>query len=192
MVAMSAAPGSNGLVPKAVATIRPGVAFGAHKCRWFLDQGDDAVVNGFGRDRFGQEIGHAGISSLDHAFHLGMAGQHDDRNFGVADGAVTPDPTHQLDAVDRLHGPVGDDEIDGDFLELVESGLDAGRLVDPFDPEGFEDPTDQLEHMSIVVHDQGRFGKPVEVADLVLFLASPASDTINGDLIMLDGGYTAL
>ena len=38
----------------------------------------------------------------------------------------------------------------------------------------------------------GRFGKPVEVADLVLFLASPASDMINGDTIMLDGGYTSL
>ena len=38
----------------------------------------------------------------------------------------------------------------------------------------------------------GRFGKPVEVADLVLFLASSASDMINGDLIMLDGGYTSL
>ena len=37
-----------------------------------------------------------------------------------------------------------------------------------------------------------RFGRPVEVADLVLYLASPASDLINGDTIMLDGGYTAL
>ena len=38
----------------------------------------------------------------------------------------------------------------------------------------------------------GRFGQPVEVADLVLFLASSASDMINGDVIMIDGGYTAL
>lgn len=38
----------------------------------------------------------------------------------------------------------------------------------------------------------GRFGLPVEVADLVLYLASPASDMVNGDTIMLDGGYTAL
>jgi len=38
----------------------------------------------------------------------------------------------------------------------------------------------------------GRFGKPVEVADLVLYLASPASDLINGDTIMIDGGYTAI
>ena len=38
----------------------------------------------------------------------------------------------------------------------------------------------------------GRFGRPAEVADLVLYLASPASDLVNGDTIMIDGGYTAL
>jgi len=37
----------------------------------------------------------------------------------------------------------------------------------------------------------GRFGKTVEVADLILFLASPASDMINGQDILLDGGFTA-
>ncbi len=38
----------------------------------------------------------------------------------------------------------------------------------------------------------GRFGQPIEVADLVLFLASPASDLITGEVILIDGGYTAL
>jgi 2-deoxy-D-gluconate 3-dehydrogenase len=38
----------------------------------------------------------------------------------------------------------------------------------------------------------GRFGKPVEVADLCLFLASSASDMINGETILIDGGYCAL
>jgi 2-deoxy-D-gluconate 3-dehydrogenase len=38
----------------------------------------------------------------------------------------------------------------------------------------------------------GRFGKPVEIADLVLFLASPASDLITGQVIFADGGYTAV
>ena len=38
----------------------------------------------------------------------------------------------------------------------------------------------------------GRFGQPVEVADLALYLASPASDFVNGDVIMIDGGYAAL
>lgn len=38
----------------------------------------------------------------------------------------------------------------------------------------------------------GRFGKPIEVADLILFLASPASDLICGENILIDGGYTSL
>jgi NAD(P)-dependent dehydrogenase (short-subunit alcohol dehydrogenase family) len=38
----------------------------------------------------------------------------------------------------------------------------------------------------------GRFGKPVEVADLILYLASSASDLVNGQDILIDGGYTAI
>lgn len=37
-----------------------------------------------------------------------------------------------------------------------------------------------------------RFGEPVEVADLVLFLASPASDFLCGQVIRLDGGLSAV
>jgi 2-deoxy-D-gluconate 3-dehydrogenase len=37
----------------------------------------------------------------------------------------------------------------------------------------------------------GRFGKPVEVADVILFLSSSASDMICGEVIMVDGGYSA-
>ncbi len=37
----------------------------------------------------------------------------------------------------------------------------------------------------------GRFGLPQEVADLVLFLAAPASNMITGQAIFLDGGFTA-
>ncbi len=38
----------------------------------------------------------------------------------------------------------------------------------------------------------GRFGKPVEVADMILYLASSASDLVCGQDILIDGGYTAL
>jgi NAD(P)-dependent dehydrogenase (short-subunit alcohol dehydrogenase family) len=37
----------------------------------------------------------------------------------------------------------------------------------------------------------GRFGRPVEVADMVLYLASSASDMVCGDVLLIDGGYTA-
>jgi len=37
----------------------------------------------------------------------------------------------------------------------------------------------------------GRFGKPVEVADMVLYLASSASNLVNGQDMLIDGGYTA-
>jgi NAD(P)-dependent dehydrogenase (short-subunit alcohol dehydrogenase family) len=38
----------------------------------------------------------------------------------------------------------------------------------------------------------GRFGKPQEVADLALYLASPASDLVCGETILIDGGFTSL
>jgi NAD(P)-dependent dehydrogenase (short-subunit alcohol dehydrogenase family) len=38
----------------------------------------------------------------------------------------------------------------------------------------------------------GRFGKPVEVADAILFLSSSASDMICGHDLLIDGGYTAV
>jgi NAD(P)-dependent dehydrogenase (short-subunit alcohol dehydrogenase family) len=38
----------------------------------------------------------------------------------------------------------------------------------------------------------GRFGKPQEVADCVLYLASSASDLVCGETILIDGGFTSL
>ena len=38
----------------------------------------------------------------------------------------------------------------------------------------------------------GRFGKPEEVADLVLFLSSSASDFICGQSIFIDGGFSIM
>lgn len=38
----------------------------------------------------------------------------------------------------------------------------------------------------------GRFGEPVEIADLALYLASPASDLVNGALVMIEGGYSSV
>ncbi len=38
----------------------------------------------------------------------------------------------------------------------------------------------------------GRFGEPVEIADMVLYLASPASNLVNGALMMIEGGYSSV
>ena len=38
----------------------------------------------------------------------------------------------------------------------------------------------------------GRFGQPVEVADLALYLASPAAELINGEMVMIEGGFTSV
>jgi 2-deoxy-D-gluconate 3-dehydrogenase len=37
-----------------------------------------------------------------------------------------------------------------------------------------------------------RFGEQIEIADLVLYLASPASDFICGQVVIIDGGYSAV
>jgi NAD(P)-dependent dehydrogenase (short-subunit alcohol dehydrogenase family) len=37
-----------------------------------------------------------------------------------------------------------------------------------------------------------RFGEPVEVADMALYLASPAAELVNGAIMMIDGGYSVV
>jgi len=38
----------------------------------------------------------------------------------------------------------------------------------------------------------GRFGEPVEVADMALYLASSASSLVNGETLLIDGGFSAV
>ncbi|MBA3324128.1 MAG: SDR family oxidoreductase [Rhodobacteraceae bacterium] len=37
-----------------------------------------------------------------------------------------------------------------------------------------------------------RFGEPVEIADLALYLASPAAELVNGAIVMIEGGYSSI
>jgi NAD(P)-dependent dehydrogenase (short-subunit alcohol dehydrogenase family) len=37
----------------------------------------------------------------------------------------------------------------------------------------------------------GRFGRPDEIADAVLWLCSPAASLVVGHALVVDGGYTA-
>jgi NAD(P)-dependent dehydrogenase (short-subunit alcohol dehydrogenase family) len=38
----------------------------------------------------------------------------------------------------------------------------------------------------------GRFGETTEIADMALYLASPASGLVNGAIMMIEGGYTSV
>ncbi len=38
----------------------------------------------------------------------------------------------------------------------------------------------------------GRFGQPVEIADLALYLASPAAELVNGSIVMIEGGFSSI
>lgn len=42
------------------------------------------------------------------------------------------------------------------------------------------------------VHPIGRVAQPIDIAEVIAFLASPASAFMTGALVMVDGGYTAL
>jgi NAD(P)-dependent dehydrogenase (short-subunit alcohol dehydrogenase family) len=41
-------------------------------------------------------------------------------------------------------------------------------------------------------HPLGRVGQPEDIAEVIAFLASPASSFMTGTMVMADGGYTAL
>ena len=38
----------------------------------------------------------------------------------------------------------------------------------------------------------GRFGETIEVADMALYLASSASGLVNGETLMIEGGFSAI
>ncbi len=73
------------------------------------------------------------------------------------------------------------------FAVGYRSEMDGVALFAPA-PRLFQPPFGELGQWVML----GRFGKPQEVADLVLYLASPASDLVCGETILIDGGFTAL
>jgi NAD(P)-dependent dehydrogenase (short-subunit alcohol dehydrogenase family) len=63
-------------------------------------------------------------------------------------------------------------------------------IATPGTAEALEDPDFRAEVLERIagLH---RVGKPTEVSDVVLFLASPAASLITGETILIDGGWTA-
>jgi NAD(P)-dependent dehydrogenase (short-subunit alcohol dehydrogenase family) len=63
-------------------------------------------------------------------------------------------------------------------------------ILTKMNQELFEDPDYRDRVLSRIP--AGRFAVPDDVAAAVLFLASPASDMINGHLLLVDGGWSAI
>ena len=65
------------------------------------------------------------------------------------------------------------------------------RGIDPDGKTGVE-PTGKKSGPMLDKTPLGRFGEPVEIADMALYLASPAADLVNGSVIIVDGGFTSV
>lgn len=70
------------------------------------------------------------------------------------------------------------------------NSVHPGTILTPL-VQKLADSDPEYEKKQLGLHPIGRLGKPEEVANLVLFLASDESSFITGASIPVDGGYTA-
>jgi NAD(P)-dependent dehydrogenase (short-subunit alcohol dehydrogenase family) len=79
-------------------------------------------------------------------------------------------------------------------LEYAEAGLRVnavgpGPTKTPMTEANRSDPARMQQMLANIP--MGRYGEPTEIAEVILFLASPAASFVTGQLWCADGGYTA-
>jgi NAD(P)-dependent dehydrogenase (short-subunit alcohol dehydrogenase family) len=68
--------------------------------------------------------------------------------------------------------------------------VSPGMVETPMSQEFYAAPGVRERRSAVVP--RGRIGQPQDIADAILFLASPRADYVNGDEITVDGGYTRM
>ncbi|HVP79654.1 MAG TPA: glucose 1-dehydrogenase [Thermodesulfobacteriota bacterium] len=68
------------------------------------------------------------------------------------------------------------------------NAIAPGVTLTPMVERAFTDPVRRAEILKQMPI--GRFGKPVDVSGAVVFLSSSASDMVNGETLVIDGGYS--
>jgi gluconate 5-dehydrogenase len=79
-------------------------------------------------------------------------------------------------------------------VELAEFGIHVNAIgpgMVPTDMTSFSLSIPERKKWVLSRTPLARFGRPHEIADAVIFLASPASDVITGQILYVDGGFTS-
>jgi NAD(P)-dependent dehydrogenase (short-subunit alcohol dehydrogenase family) len=66
-----------------------------------------------------------------------------------------------------------------------------GAVDTPFVERAVGAPVDERREEMAAAHPVGRVAAPAEIAEVIVFLASPAASFVTGSIVAADGGYTA-
>ena len=115
---------------------------------------NDVLMKRIDRDRLGQDFVHASIARLGNAMHFGMAGQEDDRDVGISAVAGLAHQAGKVEPVERLHRPVGDDDVRAQIPYFPEGIRGVNAEADLLDPHGGQDRLENRVHVQVVVDNQ--------------------------------------
>jgi dihydroanticapsin dehydrogenase len=107
--------------------------------------------------------------------------------------ATVPDAGAYAASKGGVHALVRSLSLEGAPYGVRVNGIVPGTIDTPMvrrEAQAAADPERQLELMA-ATHPLNRLGKPSEVANLALFLASPLADFMTGSLVSVDGGLMA-